>query len=110
MLDTAKVVVLVSIVMITVFEAVAQSCLKKSQKNGMSFLFYVGILSYIVVCVLLMNCYKNEAYLGKVNLIWSCFSIILIITIGYFIFEEKIYIHDIIAIILAIGAIITANQ
>jgi multidrug transporter EmrE-like cation transporter len=110
MLDTAKVIVLLSIVFIVISEAIAQACLRKSERDGMSFLFFVGIACYSIVCLLLFNCYRNHAKMGNVNLLWSCFSIISIITIGYVFFEEKIYTHDIIAIVLAMGAIIAANQ
>jgi multidrug transporter EmrE-like cation transporter len=110
MLNTAKVIVLLSIAFIVIFEGFAQACLKKSEKEGMSFLFFVGIACYSIVCLLLFNCYKNKAQMGNVNLLWSSFSIISIITIGYVFFEEKIYTHDIIAIVLAIGSIIAANQ
>jgi multidrug transporter EmrE-like cation transporter len=109
-IDTAKVVVLLSIVFITISEAIAQVCIKKSHKDGMPVLLYIGIIFYGFVCILLMNCYSNGANMGRVNLIWSCVSIISIITVGYFIFEEKIYTHDIIAILFAIGAIYFANQ
>lgn len=110
MLDTAKVIVLLSISFIVIFEAIAQLCLRKSERDGMSFLFFVGIACYSIVCLLLFNCYKNKARMGSVNLIWSCFSIISIIIIGYVFFEEKVYTHDIIAILMAFGAIYFANQ
>jgi multidrug transporter EmrE-like cation transporter len=110
MLDTAKVVVLLSIVFIVISEAIAQSCLKKSHKDHMPLLFYIGIIFYGVVCILLLNCYKNGINMGRLNLIWSCCSIITIIVIGYFFFNEQIYPHDIAAIVLAIAAIIFANQ
>jgi multidrug transporter EmrE-like cation transporter len=110
MLDTAKVIVLLSIVFIVISEAVAQTCLKKSHKDHMPLLFYVGIIFYGVVCMLLLNCYRNGLYMGRLNLIWSCCSIITIIVVGYFFFNEQIYPHDIAAIFFAMVAIIFANQ
>jgi multidrug transporter EmrE-like cation transporter len=110
MLDTAKIVVLLSIAFIVIFEAFAQACLRKSEKDRMSFLFFVGIACYAIVCLLLFNCYRNKARMGNVNLLWSCFSIITIIVIGYFFFNEQIYPHDIAAIVLSIGAIYCANM
>jgi multidrug transporter EmrE-like cation transporter len=110
MLDTAKIIVLLSIAFIVMFEGFAQACLRKSERDGMSFLFFVGIACYAIVCLLLFNCYRNHARMGSVNLLWSCFSIISIISIGYFYFEEKIYPHDIAAIFFAMVAIYMANQ
>jgi multidrug transporter EmrE-like cation transporter len=110
MLDTAKIVVLLSIAFIVIFEAFAQACLRKSERDGMSFLFFVGIACYAIVCLLLFNCYRNKGRMGNVNLLWSCFSIISIISIGYIFFEEKIYTHDMAAIFFAMVAIYFANQ
>ena len=109
-IDTAKIIVLLSIVFIVISEAIAQTCLKKSHKEHMPILFYIGIIFYGFVCALLLNCYKNGINMGRLNLIWSCCSIITIIVIGYFFFNEQIYLHDIAAIVLAMGAIYMANQ
>lgn len=109
-LDTSKIVVLLSIVFITISEAIAQVCIKTSHSNNMPYLLYFGIMFYGIVCILLMNCYKNGYKMGQVNLIWSCISIVSIISVGYFVFNEKIYAHDIMAIILAISAIYFANM
>jgi multidrug transporter EmrE-like cation transporter len=108
--DTARVVVLLSIIFIVISEAIAQTCLKKSHYDHMPILFYVGIIFYGIVCMLLLNCYKNGYNMGRLNLIWSCCSIITIIVVGYLVFEEKIYPHDIAAILFAILAVYFANQ
>ena len=83
MLDTAKIIVLLSIAFIVMFEGFAQACLRKSERDGMSFLFFVGIACYAIVCLLLFNCYRNHARMGNVNLLWSCFSIISILKKRY---------------------------
>ena len=101
-------IILYSIIFITIFESLGQLCLKKSQKNH--HLFAIGLISYLIVCLLLCVCYKHDGFIGKVNLMWSCMSIVFVILVGYIFLQEKIERHDIIALLLALLAIYFANK
>lgn len=103
--------IIYAIILITIFEATGQLCLKKFRptdtKSYSYFLF--GILFYMLVCGLLCYCYKHKGHLGKVNLMWSCMSIIFVIIVGYVFLQEKLKTHDFVAIFFALLAIYFAN-
>lgn len=107
-----KSLILYSVIFITLFEATAQVCLKKFQleKYGKYAYLFFAVVFYFFVGSLLCYCYKNNAKLGSVNLMWSCMSIIAVILFGYIFLQEKIKHHDLMAILFAILAIYFANQ
>ena len=63
----------------------------------------------MLVCSLLCYCYAHKGHLGKVNLMWSCMSIIFVIIVGYVFLQEKLKNHDFAAIFFATLAIYFAN-
>lgn len=95
------------ILLISIFEAIAQSSIKHAHDN-MYYLF-IGILFYIFVSLLIYKAYKHKG-LGMVNAIWSGFSIIIMLCIGIFIFNEKIKNNEVIGIIFIIIGIILTNE
>lgn len=107
-----KSLILYSVIFITLFEATAQVCLKKFQlgKYGTYTYLFFAVVFYFLVGGLLCYCYKNNAKLGSVNLMWSCMSIIAVILFGYIFLQEKIKHHDLMAILFAFLAIYFANQ
>jgi len=103
--------IIYAIILITIFEATGQLCLKKfktSSANSYSY-FLLGLLFYMLVCGLLCYCYAHKGHLGSVNLMWSCMSIIFVIIVGYVFLQETLKIHDFIAIFFALLAIYFAN-
>ena len=104
--------IIYAIILITVFEATGQLCLKKFKPytTNSYFYFLLGILFYTLVCGLLCYCYNHKGHLGSVNLMWSCMSIIFVIVVGYVFLQEKPKIHDYIALLFAILAIYFANM
>ena len=107
-----KTIIIYVVVLITLFEATAQVCLKKFEVGKHTTYNYLllGVALYFIVCGLLCLCYKNKGGLGKVNLMWSCMSIIFVILFGYIFLQEEIKMHDMIAIIFAFLAIYFANM
>ncbi len=103
--------VIYAIILITIFEATGQLCLKKFHPDVANSYFYFlfGILFYMIVCGLLCYCYKHKGHLGSVNLMWSCMSIVFFIIVGYVFLQEKLETHDFIAIFFALLAIYFAN-
>ena len=103
--------ILYAIILITVFEATGQLCLKKFKPTDTHSYFYFlfGIIFYMFVFALLCYCYKHKGHLGSVNLMWSCMSIIFVIIVGYVFLQEKLKTHDFIAIFFALLAIYFAN-
>ena len=107
----SKSIIIYAVVLITLFEATAQVCLKKFEMGKHNTYLYLlsGVALYFIVCGLLCLCYKNKGHLGKVNLMWSCMSMIFVILFGYIFLQEEIKRHDLIAIFFAFLAIYFAN-
>lgn len=108
----SKSIIIYAVVLITLFEATAQVCLKNFEVGKSNTYTYLltGITLYLIVCGLLCLCYKNKGNLGKVNLMWSCMSMIFVILFGYIFLQEKIKMHDMMAIFCAFLAIYFANM
>lgn len=100
-----------AVILITIFEASGQLCFKKFESSNSKTYFYIlfGILFYLIVCGLLCYCYAHKGHLGKVNLMWSCMSIVFVIIVGYVFLQEKLKNHDFAAIFFALLAIYFAN-
>jgi multidrug transporter EmrE-like cation transporter len=89
------------ILLITVCEAIAQSCLKQYNLIKNINYFIIGCLFYFFVILLLCKSYNYES-MGKVNLCWSVFSIIFVIMMGVIFFHEKLLLIDILGIFITI--------
>lgn len=100
--------VIIIAVIIAVVEAVAQNFLKTSDDNNrVKFLF--GLSFYVIVGFLLHHAY-HKFDLSKVNVTWSCLSIILATTLGYFLYQENLSWKNIVSVVLALLAIIFASM
>ena len=98
---------LIYILLIVIFEIVAQSCLKEYSQSSNYGFFYAGIFLYAGVGWLLCQTYNNKGSLGNVNLIWSALSLIVSTSVGILLFKEKFHTHDITAtILITIGLLI----
>lgn len=103
----SKSTIILAVLLIVLCETLAQTCLKRSEQQ--SLYFFIALFLYAVVCYLLVVCYFNNGRLGQVNLMWSSLSIISVITVGYFLFDESIDLNKLMAIAMAIGAVYFAN-
>lgn len=85
---------------ISISEVVGQSSLQYYHKETSEYQYFlIAVLCYAMVCYLLLQSYNYKG-MGIVNTLWSGTSIIVILFVGIFFFNEKIYIGDIIGIIL----------
>lgn len=94
---------LLIVVFVAISESIAQNQLKNS--NIGSIRFIIGLLFYIVVGYLLHYAY-HKFPLGKVNVIWSCLSIIIAVTLGYLLYDEPFNQWSLYSIVFALSAII----
>lgn len=103
-------VVVVFAICIAFFEAIAQNSLKyySGHEDCNHLIMCVGIVGYIMVALMLLTSY-NFVAMSKMNLIWSCISIITACTLGHFFFDEIFDIHTIGSISLALAAIYVAH-
>jgi multidrug transporter EmrE-like cation transporter len=100
--------VIILAITIAIVEAIAQNLIKSSGNNTDSKTIF-GLSFYIIVGFLLHHAY-NKFDLSKVNVIWSCISIVLATTLGYFIYNEHIGWKNILAVVLALGAVYFASS
>jgi multidrug transporter EmrE-like cation transporter len=66
--------------------------------------YVLGISFYIMVGWVLHYAYNNYA-MSKVNVVWSCVSIITAIILGYLVYDEGIDFLKVIGLLLALSAI-----
>ena len=69
------------ILLIVLFESIAQFHIKKSKMTNNILFLFIAILAYIIVCLLLIKCYDYKS-MGMTNFVWSILSIVSIILIG----------------------------
>jgi multidrug transporter EmrE-like cation transporter len=94
-------------ILIALVESFAQNTIKASEHSSLLFIF--GLIIYSIVGYLLHYAY-HKFPLGKINVIWSCISILLAIGAGYFIYDEHIDSWAILAAICAISAVYCYNK
>ncbi len=75
--------------MISLFEAGGQSLAYMAHKKSSFILLALSWLFYIVIVVLLYFSYKYKG-VGYINILWSGMTTLLMILIGYFIFNERL--------------------
>lgn len=95
--------ILIVALVIAIAESIAQNNIKNSDHK--SFMFVIGLGFYMVVGYLLHYAY-HKFPLGKINVIWSCMSIIFAMTLGYLFYDEPFNQWSVLSIILALSAIV----
>lgn len=95
---------------IAFFEAISQNSLKyySGHEDCSHIVMCIGIVGYIMVALLLLTSY-NFVPMSKMNLVWSCISIITACTLGHVIFDEIFDIHTVGSITLALASIYVAH-
>lgn len=100
--------VIIIALLIAIFEAIAQNFIKSS-KNAETPIMFFGLSFYIIVGFLLHHAYHNYP-LSRVNVTWSCISIILATTLGYVVYQEQMNLNNIISVICALIAVYFASR
>lgn len=90
-------------------EALAQSTIYYSNVSKNNIYLMLGIILYIFVAFAIYQAYNYKG-VGMVNAIWSAISIILLIMIGLFIFNENISTQEYVGIIFIILGIVLTNR
>lgn len=91
----------IAILCVAIFEAFGQSSMALARKSGTTTWLFVGIACYCVVAYGLYVAYKWKT-VGIVNALWSSISILLMLVIGYFVFEERLKLYQWIGIVMII--------
>jgi multidrug transporter EmrE-like cation transporter len=91
---------------IVIAECIGQSCLKTLFNNpDKTHLYFAGVLSYSVVCYLLIQSYRYKS-MGLVNVLWSGLSVLAVLAAGALFFHEKITTMDMIGVALILTGIV----
>lgn len=85
-----------------IIETIAQNSLKNSHYG--SIYLILGLLFYVFVGYFLHYAYHHVA-LGRLNVTWSCISILIAFIIGYYLYDEKINKYNILSVIFALFGI-----
>lgn len=81
-------------------EVIGQSSLQYfHKKSGGYEYFIIAIICYAMVCYLLLQSYNHKG-MGIINTLWSGMSVIVILCVSIYFFDEKLDTEDIIGIIL----------
>jgi multidrug transporter EmrE-like cation transporter len=105
--DSSIGIVVIFAICIAFCEAISQTSMKyysgdRIARNDM--FMYVGVVGYIMVSLWLLTSYRYES-MGRMNMVWSCVSIITAYVIGFLVFQEYYDHYTICSIVLALGAI-----
>lgn len=96
------------ILLVSCFEALAQSCVYYSHltKNYMYLVLAIGF--YICVCFTVYVAYNYKG-IGMVNALWSAIDIVLLLLVGVLLFGEKLSNIEYLGIVfIVIGIILTS--
>jgi multidrug transporter EmrE-like cation transporter len=105
--DNLMLLVLIYVIFIVVFETLAQHSFKMSHKEGTLTYYLLGVGFYACVGFLLIRSYEtNYKSIGIINLLWCSISVITIMLLGYFFWDEKITYNEIVASILIVIGIL----
>ena len=96
-----KFIYILMILLIVFLESVAHYNIKKSKVDNNILFMIVAVMCYFFICILLNKCYDFNG-MGKTNFMWSVLSIIIILLLGYFMFNEKLTKYDILGLIICI--------
>jgi multidrug transporter EmrE-like cation transporter len=98
---------LVFAILIAFVETCAQNTLKNTKNS--EYKYIIGLIIYALVGYLLHYTYQNFP-LSKVNVVWSCLSIIIATMLGYLIYNESMNSLKMLSVVLALGAVYCAYK
>lgn len=104
-------VVIAFAIMIAICESIAQCSMKhysNTYPDGNKIFMGMGVVGYVAVSMLLLTSYKSEA-MGHMNLVWSCVSIVVALSMGFLLFDEKINKYTVSAAGIALFAVYMAH-
>lgn len=93
------------VLLILISETVAISFLKKFSLDSNYLYFVVGILFYLLVSVFLVKSFKYEG-MGLVNVLWSAFSVIFVVSAGMIFFKETVSYLEVAAMVMIVSGVV----
>lgn len=102
--------IIVLVIAIALIESYAQYNIKLFQQYSKIFNYILGVFLYAIIAYLLFLSYDKSS-MGMTQVLWSGTSIITIVLIGSYIFDEKILFNEWVGIFLILsGVLITQHK
>lgn len=95
----------VFVLLILLSETTALSFLKEYSLSGSPKSLGLGLGFYLLVSIFLIRSFRYEG-MGIVNVLWSAFSVILVVATGMFLFGEKIGTMEILGMMMVIAGVV----
>lgn len=95
----------VFVLLILLSETTALSFLKEYSLSGSPKSLGLGLGFYLLVSIFLIRSFRYEG-MGIVNVLWSAFSVILVVATGMFLFGEKIGTMEITGMMMVIAGVV----
>lgn len=92
------------ILMIAITEGVAQYFIKKYHEIPHNMYYVLGVSFYAIVAFLLHKSYSYST-MGMSQILWSGMSVIVVMTIGSFVFGETIEINELLGVLFILSGI-----
>ena len=89
---------------IIICETIALSMLKEYAISSNILYYTLGLLFYVGVTALLVKSFAYEG-IGVVNVLWSSFSIVLVVSMGVIFFRETITFLECVGISMVLGGV-----
>lgn len=95
----------VYVILILISETIAIASLKKFSLNSGWYYFLFGLIFYTLVAFFLTKSFKYEG-MGIVNVLWSAFSVLAVVLVGYFYFKEQVSLMEVGGMSLIVAGVI----
>ena len=95
----------VFVLLILISETTALSFLKEYSMSGSLISLGLGFGFYILVSMFLTRSFRYEG-MGIVNVLWSAFSVIVVVATGILIFGEKIGTMEVVGMMMVIAGVV----
>ena len=86
-------------------ETIAIGLLKEYSMTSNLAFYILGILFYVLVTMLLVQSFKYEG-IGIVNVLWSAFSMLLVVGVGVIFFKEHLNLPEIVGVSMVFGGVV----
>lgn len=85
-------------------DTIGINLIKEYRTTGHLRFFFLGYGFYVCLCLLLVQTFRYET-MGIVNVLWSAFSVMLVVTTGHLFFHERVSRQEILGIAMALAGV-----
>ncbi len=97
------------VLLILISETTALSFLKKFSVDSNYLYFGLGIFFYLLVSLFLVKSFKYEG-MGLVNVLWSAFSVVFVVSSGVIFFKESVTYIEMGAMVMILSGVVVLRM